>query len=60
MPGESIRYLCKNITGHCWPVLAYCKNIINYAVQKSYMGMQYYTMMIGDPRTYGASSSVKF
>jgi outer membrane receptor protein involved in Fe transport len=43
-----------------WSVNAYCKNITNYAVKKSYMGMMSYTMMIGDPRTYGASLSVKF
>jgi iron complex outermembrane recepter protein len=43
-----------------WSVNAYCKNITNYAVKKSYMGMMSYTMMIGDPRIYGASLSVKF
>jgi iron complex outermembrane receptor protein len=43
-----------------WSLNAYCKNVTNYAVKKSYMGMMSYTMMIGDPRTYGASLSVRF
>ena len=43
-----------------WSVNAYVKNITNYAVKRSYMGMMSFTMMIGDPRTYGASFSIKF
>jgi len=43
-----------------WSLNAYVKNITNYAVKRSYMGMMSFTMMIGDPRTYGATLSVKF
>lgn len=44
-----------------WSLNAYVKNITNYAVKKSYMGMTgNEELRIGDPRTYGASFSVKF
>ncbi|MBN1625085.1 MAG: TonB-dependent receptor plug domain-containing protein [Deltaproteobacteria bacterium] len=43
-----------------WSVNTYVKNITNYAVKRSYMGMMSFTMMIGDPRIYGATLSVKF
>ncbi len=43
-----------------WSLNAYCKNVTNYAIKRSYMGMMSFTMMIGDPRTYGASVSVRF
>lgn len=43
-----------------WSLNAYVKNITNYAVKRSYMGMGRYTMMIGDPRTYGVTFSYRF
>jgi hypothetical protein len=44
-----------------WSLNAYVKNITNYAVKKSYMGFTgSQSLRIGDPRTYGASLSVKF
>lgn len=44
-----------------WSLNGYIKNITNYAVKKSYMGRTgSEELRIGDPRTYGASFSVKF
>lgn len=43
-----------------WSLSAYVKNITNYAVKRSYMGMMDYSLMIGDPRTVGAIFSVNF
>jgi iron complex outermembrane recepter protein len=47
-----------------WSLNAYVKNITNYAVKKSYdMGggpNAVQSLMIGDPRTYGATISIKF
>jgi iron complex outermembrane receptor protein len=43
-----------------WSLNAYVKNITNYAVKRSYMGMMSFTMMIGDPRTYGVTFSMNF
>lgn len=43
-----------------WSLSAYVKNITNYAVKRSYMGMGQMSLMIGDPRTYGASFSIRF
>jgi len=42
-----------------WSVNAMVKNATNYAVKRSYDKEQK-TMMIGDPRTYSATLSVKF
>jgi len=42
-----------------WSVNAIVKNATNYAVKRSYDSDQS-TMMIGDPRTYSATVSVKF
>jgi outer membrane receptor protein involved in Fe transport len=44
-----------------WSLNAYIKNITNYAVKRSYHGMTTNRQMrLGDPRTYGASFSIKF
>jgi iron complex outermembrane receptor protein len=43
-----------------WSLNAYIKNITDYAVKRSYMGMMDYSLMIGDPRTYGATFSMRF
>ncbi|MBN1627672.1 MAG: hypothetical protein JW944_14220, partial [Deltaproteobacteria bacterium] len=44
-----------------WSLNAYVKNITNYAVKRSYHGMTgNRELRIGDPRTYGASFSIKF
>jgi outer membrane receptor protein involved in Fe transport len=43
-----------------WSLNAYVKNVTDYAVKRSYMGFAIYQLMIGDPRTYGATFSVKF
>jgi hypothetical protein len=48
------------IWGLSWNVNAYIKNITNYAVKKSYNTMGSVTLMIGDPRVYAATLSVKF
>jgi iron complex outermembrane recepter protein len=48
------------IGGLSWSVNAYVKNITNYAVKKSYNTMGTVTLMIGDPRTYAATLSIKF
>ena len=58
-------YLCDVSAGFSpasgkWGLNAYVKNITNYAVKRSYMGMMSYSMMLGDPRTYGISMSVRF
>ena len=42
-----------------WSVNAIVKNIGNYAVKKSYMADQQ-VLMLGDPRTYSMTLSVKF
>jgi iron complex outermembrane receptor protein len=44
-----------------WSLNAYVKNITDYAVKKSYMGMTgSEEMRLGDPRTYGATFSINF
>jgi iron complex outermembrane recepter protein len=47
-----------------WSVNAFVKNIANYAVKRSFQKNNNdptaATMMIGDPRTYGATLTVKF
>jgi iron complex outermembrane receptor protein len=43
-----------------WSLNAYVKNITDYAVKRSYMGMMDYSLMIGDPRTIGATFSYRF
>jgi outer membrane receptor protein involved in Fe transport len=43
-----------------WSLSGYVKNITNYAVKRSYMGMMSFSMRIGDPRTYGVTASFKF
>jgi len=53
-------YASFNHSSGKWSLNAYCKNITNYAVKRSYMGMMSFTMMIGEPRTYGVTLSVKF
>jgi iron complex outermembrane receptor protein len=46
--------------GGSWSLNAYVKNLTNYAVKRSYMGMMNYSLRIGDPRTYGATFSYRF
>jgi iron complex outermembrane recepter protein len=48
------------IWGVSWNVNAYIKNITNYAVKKSYNSMGTPTLMIGDPRVFAATLSIKF
>lgn len=48
------------IWGLTWNVNAYVKNITNYAVKKSYNSMGTPTLMIGDPRVYAATLSIKY
>jgi iron complex outermembrane receptor protein len=43
--------------GNTWTLSAYCNNVMNYAVKRSYMQGD---LMLGDPRVIGAVLSVKF
>jgi len=48
-----------NSASQKWSVSAIVKNIGNYAVKRSYMADQR-VLMLGDPRTYSVTASVKF
>jgi outer membrane receptor protein involved in Fe transport len=50
-----------NHSSNKWSLNAYVKNITDYAVKRSYMGQTGSEQLrIGDPRTFGATFSIKF